>query len=56
VLRDSLANGVLEAVRKSTPTFFEELVIDLLVEMGYGGSVEDAGKQSDDPGMVVSTA
>jgi restriction system protein len=44
VLRDSLANDVLEAVKKASPTFFEELVIDLLVAMGYGGSVEDAGR------------
>ena len=44
VLRDSLANDVLEAVRKASPTFFEELVIDLLVAMGYGGSIEDAGR------------
>ena len=44
LLRDALATDVLEAVKKATPTFFEELVIDLLVAMGYGGSVEDAGK------------
>jgi len=44
LLRESLANDVLESVKKSTPTFFEELVVDLLVAMGYGGSVEDAGK------------
>ena len=28
----------------NSPTFFEELVIDLLVEMGYGGSREDAAE------------
>jgi restriction system protein len=44
VLRDSLANDILETVKKGSPSFFEELVIDLLVAMGYGGSVEDAGK------------
>jgi restriction system protein len=44
VLRDSLANDVLETVKKASPAFFEELVVDLLVAMGYGGSVEDAGK------------
>jgi restriction system protein len=44
ILRDALANDVLEAVKKSTPAFFEELVIDLLVAMGYGGSMEDAGR------------
>ena len=44
VLRDSLANDVLDAVKRSSPAFFEELVVDLLVAMGYGGSVEDAGR------------
>ncbi len=44
ILRNSLAADVLEAVRKASPTFFEQIVIDLLVGMGYGGSVEDAGR------------
>lgn len=50
VLRDALAADVLEAVKKASPSFFEELVIDLLVRMGYGGSVEDAGKAIGRPG------
>lgn len=41
-LRESLATQVLERVRQVTPKFFEELVVDLLVAMGYGGSREDA--------------
>lgn len=44
ILSDALANDVLDAVRKTTPSFFEKLVVDLLVAMGYGGSVADAGK------------
>lgn len=44
VLRDSLANELLDTVKKSSPSFFEELVVDLLVAMGYGGSVSDAGE------------
>ncbi len=44
VLRDALANDVLESVKKAPPTFFETLVVDLLVAMGYGGSISDAGK------------
>jgi restriction system protein len=44
ILRDSLANDVLDAVKKASPVFFEELVVDLLVGMGYGGSIADAGK------------
>ncbi len=44
ILRDALANDVLEAVKKTPPAFFEKLVVDLLVAMGYGGSVADAGR------------
>ena len=44
LLRSALANEVLEAVKRSSPRFFEELVVDLLVAMGYGGSVADAGR------------
>jgi len=44
ILRSTLVNDVLDAVRKSTPQFFEDLVVDLLVAMGYGGSMDDAGK------------
>jgi restriction system protein len=43
VLRDALANEVLEATRNVTSSAFERVVVDLLVAMGYGGSVEDAG-------------
>jgi restriction system protein len=35
---------LLDAVKKSSPDFFEKLVVELLVAMGYGGSIEDAGK------------
>lgn len=41
-LRQSLTAQVLERVHQVTPKFFEELVVDLLVAMGYGGSREDA--------------
>jgi restriction system protein len=42
-LRQSLAAQVLERVRTVSDRAFEELVVDLLVRMGYGGSREDAG-------------
>lgn len=42
--RDSLAAELLERVRGVSPTFFERLVVDLLVRMGYGGSRQDAGQ------------
>ncbi|CAH2603831.1 Mrr_cat domain-containing protein [Rhodovastum atsumiense] len=41
VLRDALLARVLEA----SPTFFERLIIDLLLAMGYGGSQTDARQQ-----------
>lgn len=43
-LRDTLANDILDAVKRGSPAFFEELVVELLVAMGYGGSLRDAGK------------
>ncbi len=41
-LQTNLAAEVLERVRQVSPKFFEELVVELLVAMGYGGSREDA--------------
>jgi restriction system protein len=43
-LRETLASELLERVKKSSPQFFERLVILLLVRMGYGGSLKDAGQ------------
>ena len=43
-IQKSLANEVLETVKKRSPQFFERLVVDLLVKMGYGGSQEEAGR------------
>jgi restriction system protein len=43
-LRKTLELDLLEQVKASTPAFFERLVIDLLVAMGYGGSRQDAGR------------
>jgi restriction system protein len=42
--RGSLATDVLAKVKACSPEFFERLVIDLLVAMGYGGSRKDAGR------------
>lgn len=39
-----LATDLLEQVKAMTPRFFEQLVIDLLVAMGYGGSWKDAAE------------
>ena len=43
-LRDELAEELLTKLKKSTPSFFERIVVELLVKMGYGGSRADAGK------------
>ena len=42
-LRDALAADILERVKGCSPRFFEDLVVELLVSMGYGGSLADAG-------------
>lgn len=43
-LHAALEVEILSAVKEASPSFFERLVIDLLVRMGYGGSRQDAGK------------
>ena len=44
-LREQLAQELLTVVLNCSPTFFEQLVVDLLVKMGYGGSRRDAGER-----------
>lgn len=41
-LRQNLGDEILTKVKASSPRFFERLVLDLLVSMGYGGSLADA--------------
>jgi restriction system protein len=43
-LRASLEAELLDAVKQAPPAFFEQLVIDLLVRMGYGGSRPEAAR------------
>ncbi len=43
-IRDNLAAELLKEVKASSPQFFERLVVELLVKMGYGGSRKDAGE------------
>jgi restriction system protein len=42
LLRTALAADVLDRVKEQSPAFFEQLVLDVLRAMGYGGSHEDA--------------
>lgn len=44
VLRDQLADELLAQVKAVSPGFFERLVLEVLVEMGYGGSLRDASR------------
>jgi restriction system protein len=43
-LRADLEAEVLDQVRSSSPAFFERLVVELLVAMGYGGTLTEAGQ------------
>jgi restriction system protein len=43
-VRATLEAEVLERVKTASPAFFERLVVELLVAMGYGGSLRDAGQ------------
>lgn len=52
VLKNELQELILEKILECSPTFFERLIVDLIVAMGYGGSVNDAeravGKTGDE--------
>lgn len=43
-LLQSLEEELLAQVRAASPSFFEQLVVDLMLAMGYGGSRKEAGK------------
>lgn len=43
-LKSSLADEILEKINSCSFEFFEKLVIELLIKMGYGGSREEAGR------------
>lgn len=42
--RTGLAVELLQTIKECSPEFFERLVVDLLVRMGYGGTRKDAGR------------
>jgi restriction system protein len=53
-LREDLEAEILQQVKAVSPAFFERLVVELLVKMGYGGNLHDAGQavgQSGDGGI-----
>lgn len=43
-VRNSLAAELLQQIKSCSPGFFERLVVEVLVKMGYGGTREDAGE------------
>lgn len=43
-IRKALSEELLAKVKTCSPQFFERLVVDLLVAMGYGGTLRDAGQ------------
>ncbi len=44
LLTSNLQTEVLAIALESSPAFFERLVVDLLISMGYGGNKQDAGR------------
>jgi len=54
ILRENLAGELLSQLKSSSPGFFEKVIVEVLVKMGYGGSRKDAGQaigQSGDEGI-----
>lgn len=54
ILSDGLASEIIQQVKTCSPTFFERLVVELLLAMGYGGTRAGAGRaigQSGDGGI-----
>ncbi|WP_447964326.1 restriction endonuclease [Nitrospira sp. Ecomares 2.1] len=43
-LSSALESEILSSVKEASPSFFERVVVDLLVKMGYGGNRQDAGR------------
>jgi restriction system protein len=43
-LKRALADDLLARISTAAPDFFERLVVELLLKMGYGGSRQDAGR------------
>jgi restriction system protein len=53
-VKNGLVIEIIEKIKECSPAFFERLVIEVIVSMGYGGSKQEAGKaigQSGDEGI-----
>ncbi len=42
-LKENLTSEIIFQLKESSPSFFEKVVVEVLVKMGYGGSRRDAG-------------
>lgn len=54
VISDGLAREIIQLIKSCSPSFFERLVVELLLAMGYGGTRAGAGRaigQSGDGGI-----
>ena len=43
-LKENLTSEIISQLKESSPSFFEKVVVEVLVKMGYGGSRRDAGE------------
>ncbi|GGE61473.1 restriction endonuclease [Priestia taiwanensis] len=43
-IKQELVDELISTIKECSPVFFERLVVELLVKMGYGGSIDDAGE------------
>ncbi len=53
-IKSALASELLSIIKNQSPEFFEQLVVDLIIALGYGGSRKEAGEtvgQSNDGGI-----
>ncbi|WP_245644921.1 hypothetical protein [Peribacillus loiseleuriae] len=46
VLKNELQELILEKILECSPSFFEHLIVDLIVAMGYGGSSKGCWKSN----------
>lgn len=43
-MNKALASDLLQYLQNASPSFFEQVVVELIVKMGYGGSIKEAGE------------
>lgn len=43
-LKESVSEDIISKIKECSPGFFERLVVELLVKMGYGGTLKEAGQ------------